>query len=255
MRERKEKEKQTEQDREISTTQWCVEAMKAEIEVKEEVFQRVSSAWLYCNFPAQAWTGGLPPNCVLGTLLHQLATRTVLACSPWSGRAVRNEVLWNRRLPQNMVGNPSWLRETTRSQNMKNLKASHHHWYLYQLWSGFLCWSSFTCGYSSWLKLRENWKQTKDSIPHRQYPPSKQLAYQERGSLWSHNHLLFSFCHIILSGVCVKEKSQLSKTGTSWAEAWTSLIKPLMTYSHILRICSLFKRGYAVFSEFLVLRW
>lgn len=46
MRERKEKEKQTEQDREISTTQWCVEAMKAEMEVKEGVFQRVSTAWL-----------------------------------------------------------------------------------------------------------------------------------------------------------------------------------------------------------------
>lgn len=126
MRERKEKEKQTEQDREISTTQRCVEAMKAEMEVKEGVFQRVSTAWLYCDFPAQAWTGSFPPSCWLGTPLHRLATKTVLACSPWPGRAVQNEVPWKNRLPQNMVGNPSWLRETARSQNMKNLTASHH---------------------------------------------------------------------------------------------------------------------------------
>ena len=40
MRERKEKEKQTEQDREISKTQWCTGAVKAEMEVKEGLFRR-----------------------------------------------------------------------------------------------------------------------------------------------------------------------------------------------------------------------
>lgn len=52
MRERKEKEKQREQDREISKTQWCAGAMKAEMEVKEGLFWRDTQ-----NQPSRAGSG------------------------------------------------------------------------------------------------------------------------------------------------------------------------------------------------------
>lgn len=53
------------------------------------------------------------------------------ACPPRSGRAVLSEALCKGRLLQNKVGNPSWLREIARSQNMQSLKASHHRSYSY----------------------------------------------------------------------------------------------------------------------------
>lgn len=79
MRERKEKEKQTEQDREISKTQWCSGAVKAEKEVKEGVSegrpapaqpQQVSTAQPWCHSLAQAQRSSLSPGYCLGPLLH-----------------------------------------------------------------------------------------------------------------------------------------------------------------------------------------
>lgn len=99
LREKKENEKQTVQDREISETQWCIVGKKAEMEVKEGVFQRHTehqpwSCWVSISQPlhsqalyhslAQAWAG-VSLMAALRTLLCLLSQKQ--SCSTPLGQA------------------------------------------------------------------------------------------------------------------------------------------------------------------------